>query len=194
MIWVTTWQNQQSECAPSEDSDQPGHPPSLIRVFAVRMKKPWVLSYPVSAQRRLIRLVLDIPRYGVELGLVTPHLADLRSKARTGRPSVRIMWFHIKCLGHDTSVRQHYRSEHWAPCRNQTQSWYDWKIVESDVEPEQTKLWICCYDQVDCQILFLNFIHFVSWTQKGYISRYHKDPKDSDTQNCCNHPKIWMWL
>ena len=24
-------------CAPSEDSDQPGHPPSLIRVYAVRM-------------------------------------------------------------------------------------------------------------------------------------------------------------
>ena len=39
--------------APSEDSDQPGHPPSLIRVFAVRMKKPWVLSYPLSAERRL---------------------------------------------------------------------------------------------------------------------------------------------
>ena len=33
-------------CAPSDDSDQPGHPPSLIRVFAVRMKKDWVLSYP----------------------------------------------------------------------------------------------------------------------------------------------------
>ena len=43
---------QQNECAPSEDSDQPGHPPSLIRVFAVRMKKPWVLSYPLGAQRR----------------------------------------------------------------------------------------------------------------------------------------------
>ena len=40
-------------CAPSEDSDQPGHPPSLIRVFAARMKKAWVLSYPLSAQRRL---------------------------------------------------------------------------------------------------------------------------------------------
>ena len=50
---ATTWQNQQSDCAPSEDSDQPGHPPSLIRVFAVRMKKTWVLSYPLSAQRRL---------------------------------------------------------------------------------------------------------------------------------------------
>ena len=32
---------------------QISHPPSLIRVFAVRMKKPWVLSYPLSAQRRL---------------------------------------------------------------------------------------------------------------------------------------------
>ena len=55
-IWAATWQNQQSDCAPSEDSDQPGHPPSLIRVFAVRMKKAYVLSYPLSAQRRLIRL------------------------------------------------------------------------------------------------------------------------------------------
>ena len=27
--------------------------PSLIRVFAVRMKKPWVLNYPLSAQWRL---------------------------------------------------------------------------------------------------------------------------------------------
>ena len=35
-IWATAWQNQQNDCAPSEDSDQPGHLPSLIRVFAVR--------------------------------------------------------------------------------------------------------------------------------------------------------------
>ena len=35
--WATTWQNQQSDCAPSKDSAQPGHPPSLIRVFAVRL-------------------------------------------------------------------------------------------------------------------------------------------------------------
>ena len=30
IIWAATWQNQQSEFAPSEDSDQPEHPPSLI--------------------------------------------------------------------------------------------------------------------------------------------------------------------
>ena len=35
-------------CVPSEDSDQHGHSPSL-RVFAVRMKKAWVLSYPLNA-------------------------------------------------------------------------------------------------------------------------------------------------
>ena len=51
--WAATWQNQQNECAPNENSDQLGHPPSLIRVFAVRMKKAWVRSYPLSAQRRL---------------------------------------------------------------------------------------------------------------------------------------------
>ena len=52
-IWAATWLKQQSDCAPSEDSDQPGHLPRLIRVFAVRMKKAWVLSYLFSAQRRL---------------------------------------------------------------------------------------------------------------------------------------------
>ena len=39
--------------APSEDSDQPGHPPSLIRVFAVHMKKHWALGYLLSVLRRL---------------------------------------------------------------------------------------------------------------------------------------------
>ena len=49
----TKWRNQQFGCAPCEDSDQPGHLTSLIRVFAVCMKKPWVLSYPLRAQQRL---------------------------------------------------------------------------------------------------------------------------------------------
>ena len=40
-------------CAPSEDSDQPGHLPSLIKVFTVHMKKHCVLSYQLSALRRL---------------------------------------------------------------------------------------------------------------------------------------------
>ena len=38
-LWAVTWQNKQSVCVPSEDSDQPRHPPSLIRVFAVHWPK-----------------------------------------------------------------------------------------------------------------------------------------------------------
>ena len=45
-----------NDCAPSKDSDQPRHPPNLIRVFAVCMKKAWALSYILSAQRTLTRL------------------------------------------------------------------------------------------------------------------------------------------
>ena len=51
--WAASRQNQLNDCVSSENLDQPGHLPSLIRVVAVRMKKAWVLSYPVSAQRRL---------------------------------------------------------------------------------------------------------------------------------------------
>ena len=45
-------------CAPSEDSDQPGHPPSLIRVITVRLKKAWVFSYPLATHwaKTLVRL------------------------------------------------------------------------------------------------------------------------------------------
>ena len=42
-IRAATWQNQQNECAPSEDSDQPGHPSSLITVFACAQ---WVAKNP----------------------------------------------------------------------------------------------------------------------------------------------------
>ena len=33
-------------CAPSEDSDQPAHRRIPIRVFAVGVKKLWVIGYP----------------------------------------------------------------------------------------------------------------------------------------------------
>ena len=43
-------------CKPSEDSDQPAHPGSLIRIFVVCMEKSWVFGYPWNAQLRLIEL------------------------------------------------------------------------------------------------------------------------------------------
>ena len=53
VIWAASWQNQQNGMCTQQDSDQLGHPPSLIRVFAVHLKKAWVLSYPLSTLRRL---------------------------------------------------------------------------------------------------------------------------------------------
>ena len=52
-IWITSWQNQQKGCAPSKDSDQPGHPPSLIRVFTVRLMGSWGPKLSSCVQRRL---------------------------------------------------------------------------------------------------------------------------------------------
>ena len=49
--WAATWQNQQNDCTPSKDSDQPC---PVWSEFAVRMKKAWVLRYPLT----LIRLSL----------------------------------------------------------------------------------------------------------------------------------------
>ena len=51
--WAATWQNQQNECAPIEDSDQHGHPPSLIRVFAVRSVDIYGPNLSSCRQRRL---------------------------------------------------------------------------------------------------------------------------------------------
>ena len=80
--WAATWQNQQSVCAPSEDSDQPRHPSRLIRVFAVRMKKDWVLSYPLSANEdsdqtgRMPRLIWDFARRTLTLLVLTCRGSD----------------------------------------------------------------------------------------------------------------------
>ena len=60
LLWIPKYEKEpqhdktnKMSCAPKEDLDQAGHPPCLIRVFAVRMKKPWDPSYPMSGQRRL---------------------------------------------------------------------------------------------------------------------------------------------
>ena len=81
-------------CAPSEDSDQPGHPPSLIRVFAACMKKDWILSYPLSAQRRLRSDWADAQAdlslrwaHSHFVGFVIRRL-KCRRKSQTSRPSI----------------------------------------------------------------------------------------------------------
>ena len=73
-IWAAAWQNQRNDlCAQrrlksawaSAQSDQslhcqPWHLPSLIRVFAVRMKKHWALKFLLSTQWRLKTFFVEI--------------------------------------------------------------------------------------------------------------------------------------
>ena len=71
LIWPATWRNRKIvTCAPSQDSDQPGHMP---RVFASHMKKAWILCYPLSASEdsdqtgRMPRLIWVFPGHTVIL-------------------------------------------------------------------------------------------------------------------------------
>ena len=70
-------------CATSEDSDQPRPPPSLIGVFVVRMKKAWVLSYHLSAQRRLCSDWTDSQDY-LSLRWVHSHIVGFVMMLRNG--------------------------------------------------------------------------------------------------------------
>ena len=54
-IWAAPWQNQQTGICTQWRQISLGIRP-VWSVFALRMKKAWILSYPLSAQRRLIRL------------------------------------------------------------------------------------------------------------------------------------------
>ena len=56
-IWAVALHLSDLGFSPSKEEDQLGHPPSLIRIYIVRMKKSQAFSYLLSAQRRLIRLV-----------------------------------------------------------------------------------------------------------------------------------------
>ena len=59
LIWVEAWQNKQNHMGAHQSETQsslgirPVWSVFLIRVFAVRLKKPWVLRYPLSAKRKL---------------------------------------------------------------------------------------------------------------------------------------------
>ena len=60
-------------CAPNEDSNQPAHLRSLIRVFVFRMKKLCILGYPKSAHWRFWS---DCANVQADLNLRWAHRSD----------------------------------------------------------------------------------------------------------------------
>ena len=150
--WAASWQNQQNDFAPSEDSDQPGHVRSVIRAFAVHMKKAWVLSYPLSAQQRLwsdwMHVQADLSlrwAHNLFIGFLMRRLGERggsvvecrtpERQVRGSRPTSAVL---CPWARHFTP-RKYWliTQEAMAPSR------HDWKIVDWDFKPQhnQPKSW-----------------------------------------------------
>ena len=56
LSWATIWQNQQNECAPSEDSGQPGQPSSLISLRCALIEWLRNQGFFMRTAKTLIRL------------------------------------------------------------------------------------------------------------------------------------------
>ena len=189
-IWAATWQNQQIDCAASEDSDQSGHPPSLIRVFAVRIRNSWVLSYPLRARmprliwvfavRTLILLVLPCRgtyTIDVKLRIYGPRQANLvliayASSEGSGEPA------HTNFVGFAMSWHIYY----WRKVKNiwtASSEFGTYRICESEGsgEPDTWPLWMSGHAQLkfvmtECsktQIRLTGFIYLVKFT--GTVER-----------------------
>ena len=74
-------------CVPSEDSDQPGNPPRLIKVFAVHMKKAWVLSYPLSIKQKLWSDWAD-----AQADLIRPDMTESLLTGTLSLNTNRLIW------------------------------------------------------------------------------------------------------
>ena len=84
-------------CALSEDSD----PPSLIKVFAVRLKKRGAIGFPVSTQRRLIRLGAQTDlnlRWAHSSGWFCRAAAQFSDNSHTGIYWIYFNNFHLTLL------------------------------------------------------------------------------------------------
>ena len=120
------WQNQQNDVLPVKTQISLGIS-NLIRVFAVRMKKPWAFSYPMSAQRRLksdwadaqvgtslhwahiILLVLSgcgSNRNGL-VQLLKKHTKEISRNSYTSVFSLQPQWFMAKLY---VSIYRHFPS------------------------------------------------------------------------------------
>ena len=81
--WATTWQNQQNECVPSEDSDQPGHPPVYPAKTQISLG-----IHPVWSESSLYS-------QWVAKGPMFLH-ADSKDSDQTGRMP-RLIWIFAGC-------------------------------------------------------------------------------------------------
>ena len=144
--WAETCQNQQNDCASSKDSDQPRYPPSLIRVFAVRMRKSWVLSYPRNALRRLWS---DCAHAQADLSLRRAHthfvgfvMSWLKYTCNFNLWMLKIVFMYLKGV--------------YVPMRSTLISWYDTSHLNHSDNIEYSKSDIVLLKQKREQMILTN--------------------------------------
>ena len=94
-LWTASWQNQQNGMCPSENSDQPGHPPSLIRSSLSAWRKlrslatHWMCNEDSDQTGRMPRLIwvftghtviLLVLSWGGSYSVRTYYVQDLRPR------------------------------------------------------------------------------------------------------------------
>ena len=78
ITWAVTWQNQQSDCVPSEDSDQPGHPPLSAWRKLWSLSTHWAHSEDSDQTGRMLRLICLHWAHTQFLGFVMSQLTCLQ--------------------------------------------------------------------------------------------------------------------
>ena len=99
-------QNQQNDCAPSQDSDQSGHPPSLIWVFAVRsMGSYQYIAYCVASHVVICNCITwEMNKFGIRNTSEGPKLSScgqrrLWSDWADAQADLSLPWAHMPfCL------------------------------------------------------------------------------------------------
>ena len=149
-IWATAWQNQQNDVHPAKTQISLCiHP--VWSVFAVRMKKPWVLSFLLSEQRRCDQTGW-MPRLIWVFAGHTCHFVGFCHAVA-----------HLHLMQYWTSVENFlYQIWPWLPVIQRRRGWEAWQMEESNnsVDPEEDDKWEEIYHSTAVSTSAANFCHW----------------------------------
>ena len=121
-IWAASRQNQQNDCAPSQDSDQSGHPPSLIS-----------LRCAFNGYLRTQAFIMRTAKTLISLG-GCPGWSE--SLLGTHAILLVLSWggsYYIKLVNHQITEKMHEQiSGRLQMCKHTDWGRLNWKIFESD--------------------------------------------------------------
>ena len=92
-----------------------------------------------------------------------------RSSVGTLALPLRPLYSNISLLSFLLFLRQHYKSERWASCRNQTPSWYDWKMLKVTLNPNKLQRQ---HNIFNINSKRLNSSYHLFWLNQANVNKY----------------------